>query len=117
MKLDMSSPEASGPPPGIKPFEEDGSVNAAYFRDVYALEPEEAEAPVEYGGHRGTFAQALEDEACPIGEGFRGMVRDAESPDEARQRVIQGIKGMAFIPGMGEVTKAVVQTLDYEKKN
>lgn len=55
-------------PPQEAVFHQDGSLNEAFLNDHFGIGAEEAEQQVSFGSYRGTVAQMLGDEKCPVGE-------------------------------------------------
>jgi hypothetical protein len=70
----------------------DGTINEAFVAEHYGLGIEEASQEIQFGAHKGTVAQMLADEACPVG----GQIQNAYKQQgiEGVARVFEGIKMM-----------------------
>lgn len=74
-------------------FDEHGSLPDEHMMATYGLTSEEGRQNIEFGQWKGTFAQMVSDERCPVG----GMIKNAHASDgfEGTQRTLEGLKMMA----------------------
>lgn len=74
-------------------FDEHGSLPDSYMMEHYGLTSEEGRQLVEFGTYKGTFAQMVSDDKCPVGRNMRNA--HAEEGFAGTQRTIEGLKMMA----------------------
>jgi hypothetical protein len=94
-------------------FHQDGSLNEAFLNEHFGIGVEEAAQQVSFGSYKGTVAQMLGDERCPVG----GMVSTAYQE--------KGITGVAEkLKALGEmdpkfsvqITEATIEREQVKKK-